>query len=265
MHLESVPRNHDAARSRRIAYRDVLGAVVFVLLAGVAAPAYGQQYNSDNYWTAPHGTQTTVLTVGQAYSALLDVVALFPGWEFNVGATLFREDRDAGTVRHFSTIGYVKYMFYENAAKNGGGAVMAGTGVVPGFYQAGGITSDSKSYWAYVPVTLPFFGGTVSWDLMPGYTVNKTYGTTSETTTGFLYSTRLAVYKVIPQSAIVGEVYGTEGQAYSKPQYRIGVRWETKYVISALTYSDTFGHGSGAGVELGIMILSPRFLCFGGC
>lgn len=216
MHLERVPRNRAAIRHRRIAHREMLG-VWFALLAGAAAPAYGQQYNSDNYWTAPHGTQTTVVTVGQSHSTLLDVVALFPGWEFNVGATLFRKDQDAGTVRHFSTTAYVKYMFYENEAKNGGGAVMAGTGVVPGFYQSGSITSDSRSYWAYAPVTLPFFGGAVSWDLMPGVTVNKTYGTTNEATTGFLYSTRLAVYKVIPQSAIVGEVFGTEGGSLETP------------------------------------------------
>lgn len=239
--------------------------VLTLLLTCFAAPAYSQQFNSDNYWTAPHGTETAVVTAGQKYSTLLGVVSLFPNWEFNLGATLFQQDSDTGTPRHFSTIAYVKYMFYENEAKNGGWAVMAGSGVVPGFYQAGSITDDSKSYWASFPVTVPLFDGTLSWDIMPGYTVNKSYGTTKDTSTGFLYSTRMALYKVIPQSAIVGEIFGTEGQAYSEPQYRIGVRWESKYVIVALSYSDAFNHRQGAGIEFGIMTLSPRFLCFGGC
>ena len=230
-----------------------LAAPILLLLAGISTPAYSQQFNSDSYWTAPHGTQTAVLTVGQEYSTLLGVVSLFPKWEFNVGATLFREDSGAGTLRHFSTIGYVKYMFYENKAKNGGGAIMAGTGVVPGFYQSGNLTSDSKSYWAYVPVTLPLFKGTLSWDIMPGYTVNESYGTTKETSTGLLYSTRLALYKVIPQSAIVGEIFGTEGQAYSAPQYRIGVRWESKPLVIALTYGDGLEGNKGAGWEIGFM------------
>jgi len=55
--------------------------------------ADAQQFNSDNYWTAPQGTETTVLTLGQHYSALLVTGALFSGWEFNVGATLYRKDQ----------------------------------------------------------------------------------------------------------------------------------------------------------------------------
>jgi hypothetical protein len=246
-----------------------MSTIVYLVLVIVATllspPALAQQFNTDNYWTAPHGTETSVVTVGENYSTILGVVSLFPNWEFNLGATLFKGDQASNTTDHFSTTFYVKHMFYENETKNGGWAVMAGTGVVPGFYQAGTITYDSKSYWAYVPVTFPFLDGMLSWDIMPGYTVNKSYGTTNDTETGFLYSTRLAIYKVIPQSAIVGEIFGTEGQAYSDPQYRIGVRWESKYIVAALTYSNAFDHSQGAGIEFGILILSPQFLCFGGC
>ena len=112
--------------------------MVGVVLAGAMAPAYGQQWNSDNYWTSPRGTLTAVVTVGQDYSTLLNVVAFAPNWEFNLGATLFQEDKSSNTVRHFSTIAYFKYMINENAAKNGGWSVMFGSGVVPGFYQTAG-------------------------------------------------------------------------------------------------------------------------------
>ena len=202
---------------------------------------------------------------GHRGHTLIDVVTLFPRFEFNVGATLYREDRSTDTTDHFSTTLYLKYMFFENAAKNGGFAVMAGTGVQPGYLQAGTVTEDFKTYWAAFPVTFPFLDGALSWDLLPGASVTLDQGPSRTEAWGFTYSSRLAVYKVIPQSAIVGEIFGTEGDAYSKPQYKVGVRWESKYVVAALTYGGALDGSRGAGIELGVMILSPPFLCIGGC
>jgi len=156
-------------------------------------------------------------------------------------------------------------MFYENKAKTGGWGAMGGTGINPGYLEAGTTTSTLQSYWLAVPVTIPFYDGAISWDLLPGVSHNQEYGPSNESAWGATYSTRLAVYKVIPQSAIVGEIFGTEGEAYSEPQYRVGVRWETKYVITALTYGAALDGSQGAGLEIGLMLLSPRFLCPGGC
>ena len=47
---------------------------------------------------------------------------------------------------------------------------------------------------------------------MPGGMVDFDYGNNKKTAWGFTYTTRLAIYKVIPQSAIVGEYYGTAGE-----------------------------------------------------
>ncbi|HSM16917.1 MAG TPA: hypothetical protein VK845_07960 [Gemmatimonadales bacterium] len=47
----------------------------------------------------------------------------------------------------------------------------------------------------------------------------------------FTYSTRAAVYGLVPESAVVGEVYGTEG--VTEPQYRVGVRWEGAADVSS--------------------------------
>lgn len=64
-----------------------------------------------------------------------------------------------------------------------------------------------------------------------------------------------------PKTAIVGEVYGTEGQAYSTPEYKVGLRWEPNdYIIPAITYSSNFEGGLGAGLEIGIVIFAPQFL-----
>jgi len=168
--------------------RDAMGKRILLaataLLALAARPAFGQQFNSDNYWTAPHGTQTTVATAGENYSLLLLVAALYPNWEVNLGATLYRADPQTNTPRYFSTTAYVKYMAYENEAKNGGWGIMAGTGVNPGHLEAGALTNDLKSYWATVPVTIPFLDGDVSWDLMPGISLNKEHGTVQDTTVG---------------------------------------------------------------------------------
>jgi hypothetical protein len=241
----------------------VLALAAATMLFSSRAPA--QQFNSDNYWTAPEGTMTVVATVGQQYSTLVDVVTLFPGWEFNIGATLYKEDVLTDTTSHYSTTAYVKHMFYENEAKTGGWAVMAGTGVNPGYLERGTVTRSFKTYWIAAPVTFPFWDNTVSWDIMPGGLLNLEQGPNEERTTGFTWSTRLGVYKLIPQSAIVGEVFGVEGDARVQSQYKAGVRWESKYVIAALTYGGGLDGSRGAGLEFGVMFLSPPFLCIGGC
>jgi len=224
---------------------------------------HAQQFNSDNYWTAPHGVSTIIATAGQNYSTLLDVFALFPGWEFNIGATLYRKDETANTTQHFSALFYVKHMFYENEAKTAGWAAMAGTGVYPGYLKSGTVTSSFRSYWVSVPVTIPFFDNTLSWDILPGGLVNLDHGADKTEAWGFTYSSRLAVYKVIPQSAIVGEIFGTEGDAASDPQYRAGVRWESARVVAALSYGAGLDGSDGCGVEFGIMVFTPPFLGFG--
>jgi hypothetical protein len=50
---------------------------------------------------------------------------------------------------------------------------------------------------------------------------------TDEEAWGFTWSARLAVYKIVPRCAIVGEAFGTAGEAYSYPQYNFGLRWES--------------------------------------
>lgn len=245
----------------RLLVAPLLGWALFV--AGPCAQA--QQFNSDNYWTAPHGTETTIATIGQHYSALVGVVTLFPTWEFNLGATLYKEDQTTNTTDHYSTTFYVKHMMYENEAKNGGWAIVGGTGLQPGYLKSGTISGDFRTYWVNVPITIAFLDGALSWDILPGVSLNKEYDVQKEKAWGYTYSTRLAAYKIIPQSAIVGEIFGTEGDAYSKPQYRAGVRWESKSVIAALTYGAALDGTRGAGLEFGIMILSPQFLCIGGC
>lgn len=246
--------------------RTVLMRTAFFSLLGIAVgntEVRAQQFNSDNYWTAPHGVSTLVGTVGQNYSALLDVFALFPGWEFNFGATIYREDKRTSTLNHVSAIFYVKHMLYENEAKTGGYSLTMGTGVNPGYLQAGTVTTSFKSYWFYAAATFPFFDNTLSWDILPGALLNLDYGADQEKAWGFTYSSRLAIYKVIPESAIVGEIFGTEGQAYSKPQYRVGIRWESKTIVAALSYGAALDGTRGAGVELGVMIFTPPFLGFG--
>jgi len=61
----------------------------------------------------------------------------------------------------------------------------------------------------------------------------------------------------------VAEVFGTAGEAKSDPRYRFGVRWESKKLVIAATYSDAFDGSGGAGFEIGfIYFTEPRF-CFG--
>lgn len=228
--------------------------------------AHAQQFNSDNQWTAPHGVSTLVATVGQEYSALLAVAALGEGWEWNIGATRFDEDRGRHTDAHYSGIFYVKHRVWENEAATGGFAWMAGTGISPSYLSEGEVTDTFQSWWANAIFTFPFRDGTVTWDVLPGFTANFNRDLEGESAWNMAYSTRVAVYKIIPQSAIVGEVFGTTGEDHADPQYRIGVRWESKRVIIAATYGRGFDGTGGPRFELGFMMFTNpiKLLCVGG-
>ena len=250
-------RGHKTSRPIAGIVTSLALVIVFTLLS---PRAEAQQFNSDNYITMPHGTFTFLLTYGQHYSTIIGTASLFPGWEFNVGSTNYRKDVETNTTDHFSTTLYVKHMFYENKSKTGGWAVMGGTGTYPGYLEAGTVTDSFKSYWVSAPITFPFFNNTLSWDIMPGVTVNLNQGNKDETAWSFTYSTRLAVYKIIPRSAIVGEVFGAEGKGGSKPQFKVGVRWESEHVVIAATYGAALDGSQGAGFEIGCMLFSPPFL-----
>lgn len=220
-----------------------------------------QQFNSDNYLTMPHGTGTFVLTTGERNSGMVSSFALIKNFEFFVQAFLFRDIRVDDYSQHFNTTVYAKYMFWVNEANTGGAAVFLGMGQSPGSFTQDGYSPLHKNYWTALPITIPFFNNTISWDIMPGAMVDLDYGNNKETAWGFTYSTRVAVYNVIPKTAIVGEVYGTEGQAYSKPEYKVGLRWEpNSFIVPAITYGGTFDGSLGAGFEIGVVIFSPQFL-----
>lgn len=234
-------------------------------IAALASPAAAQQFNSDNYVTMPHGVATLILTGGEHYSTLMNTFSLLPGWEFTAGVTMFKENPVESTTDHFALSLYAKHMFYENAAKTAGWAIMGGTGIYPGYLEAGTVTTSLNSYWVAAPITIPLFGTTLSWDIMPGANYNGD-GPDGKAVWDATYSTRLAVYKVIPKTAIVAEAFGTLGESSSDAQYKVGLRWEaTEHFVGAVSYGAAFDGSPGAGFEVGIMLFTPPFACFGGC
>ena len=235
--------------------------IVLVLFLCSSTIIYAQQFNTDNYLTMPHGTGTFVLTTGERNSGMVSSFALIENFEFFAQVFLFRDGRVDDYPQHFTTTVYAKYMFWVNEAKTGGAAVFLGFGRSPGSYTQDGYLPLHKNYWTALPVTIPLFNNTISWDIMPGALVDLDYGNNKETAWGFTYSTRVAIYKVIPQTAIVGEFYGTEGKAYSKPEYKVGLRWEpNSYIVPAISYGGSFDGSLGAGLEIGVIIFSPQFL-----
>jgi len=247
-----------------------VGPVWGLLLALVVAtggPAGAQQFNGDNQWVAPHGVATFAPTVGQEYSMFIAVAALLPETEFNIGVTHFFDKPLDLTEGHYSGIFYVKRRLSENEAGNGGWAVMGGTGVNPSYLQEGEVTDTFQSWWANAVYTIPFRDGAVTWDLLPGFLVNLDKDQSGETAWGMTYSTRVAVYKIIPHSAIVGEVFGTTGEAYAEPTWRLGVRWESRRVVIAATYGDSFSGAGSPRFEIGAIFFTNqlKFLCLGKC
>lgn len=252
------------AASRHLSKRWTQLFVCLVLLNSTTV-ARAQQFNSDNQWVAPYGVGTVAASIGDEYWMATAVAALVPEWEFNLGVTHYYQKEEELTNDHDTATAYVKHRIFENEQQTGGLAFMAGTGVDPSYLEAGTVTSTFKSWWGNLVYTIPFRDGRITWDLLPGAMVNLDKDNSNETAWGMTYSSRAAFYDIIPQSAIVAEVSGTAGEAYSDPRYRVGVRWESSKLIIAATYSDAFNNSGGAGFEIGFIYLTdPRF-CLGGC
>ena len=230
-------------------------------------PARAQQFNSDNQWVAPHGVASLVATVGQEYSAVVAVAALLPETEFNVGVARFGESPQDSTSAHYSLSFYVKRRLAQNDAATGGWALMGGTGVAPSHLEQGKVTDTFRSWWASAVYTVPFRDGQITWDLLPGFMVNLDEDQTGETAWGMTWSSRVAVYRLIPKLTVVGETFGTIGEAYAEPSYRAGLRWESARVILAATYGNSFSGSGSPRFELGVIVLTNqlRFLCIGKC
>lgn len=209
----------------------------------------------------PHGTGTFVITAGQRNTTLISSFALIPKFEFFAQANLFRDYRIDNYVQHFTTTVYAKYMFLVNKQNNGGAAVFLGFGQSPGYFSNTEYTKLHQNIWTAIPVTIPLFRNMISWDIMPGAMIDFDPKDNDQKATGFTWSTRLAIYKIIPKTAIVMEAYGTEGQAYSQPEYKAGLRWEPNdYIVPAISYCSKLTGEYGAGLEIGIVIFSPQFL-----
>jgi hypothetical protein len=243
----------------------VLGAVGVAL--AFARTARAQQFNSDSWIAKDHGTATVIVTTGQRTTMMMTTLSLIPRWEFTVAAYVFNRDADRLTNEGHSSSAYAKYMFWQNDAKTGGGAVKAGVGINPS-YSLEGVTykEGAETFWMNVPITLPFFDNRLSWDLMPGASATLSYPRDGDVAWAFTYSSRLAWYPVSPKLALVGEVFGAAGQATVSPDFRAGIRWEPDvYTNIAITYGRKFDGGEGAGFEAGIMLFSPPFFCIGTC
>ena len=251
----------------KISLINLTTGIVFVLLVLIGSPVQGQQYNSDNYLSKPHGMATIILTYGQRNSMIMNTFSLFPRWEFTAAAYIYNNDDDPKTDDGHSTSLYAKYMIYENEAKTGGVAVKAGTGLDPGYLDGDDRVNDAfQTFWTNVPITFAFFDNKLSWDIMPGASMTQHYGDEDKTAWAFTYSTRLAWYPFNPELSIVGEIYSSEGELDVPVEYRAGLRWEpNQYAVFALTYDDEFKGSNGAGWEFGIMLFSPPFACLGGC
>jgi hypothetical protein len=244
----------------------ILAAACLGMLFLVVPSAAAQQFNGDNQWTAPHGVGTFVLTVGQEWSMLMAVAALRPDWEFNVGVTRYSEDGGNPDDDHYSGTFYLKRRFWENEAGNGGAAIMFGTGYSPSYLSAGEVIDTFETWWATGVYTVPFLDGAVTWDLLPGFILNLDKDRSGENTLNFSYGSRAAIYRIIPSSAIVAEVFGTAGEQYSPPQYRVGVRWESSRLVIAATYGRQFDGEGGPRLEIGALVFTNplKIFCLGG-
>ena len=233
----------------------VLCLAHFALLKG-----YAQQFAGDNQWVAPYGVATLVGTAGQNYSQLYFTIAAFPEWELNLQLVHYYDDPSERSESYTQPSFYAKRRFWQNEDETAGYAIEGGLGIFPQHLDRGEVTSNFRSWWVMGVATYAFANNNILLDFLPGATVNLDHKQSNSTAWGFTYSSRLAVYKVIPHTALVGEVFGTAGEANSPFSYRAGFRYEQPRWILAATYSSSFDGVSGAGFEIGLMIFTnPLF------
>ena len=146
-------------------------------------------------------------------------------------------------------------------------AVKGGTGLELGLLPNNVALEDAfKTYWVNAPITIPLFNNRVSWDLMPGVSYTLSSANEEEPGWAFTYSTPLARSPWSPTLALVGEVFGAEGQTGAIPEYETGVRWEpNRYATFAITYGQEFNGTEGAKFEIGMMLFTPSYFCVRGC
>lgn len=232
-------------------------AVLMINTVYTPAKLNAQQFAGDNQWVAPHGVFTIVGSAGQEYSQFYLVGALIQEWEFNLQLTHYYNDPREQSSSFTASSFYIKRRFWQNERETAGYAAFAGTGLIPQHLDEGEVAQSLKSWFVMGIATYSLFDDQLLWDFLPGATVNFNHNDADNTAWGFTYSSRMALYKIIPQSAIVAEVFGTAGEAYSPLSYRAGVRWESKHWIIALTYSRAFDDTYGAGIEFGLMYFTP--------
>ena len=255
-------------RFHAIASRSITGTGLMACALALLAwsPASAQQFNSDNYLSKPAGVSTVILTIGEQSDMVMTTFSLIPKFEFTAAVYVFNSDQDRSTDEGYSTSLYFKYMIAENSTKNGGLAFKGGTGMDPGYLTSVGLEDAFQTWWVNAPLTLPFYGNKLSWDLMPGASYTFDNANSLEVGWSFTYSTRLGWYPKGPKAAIVGEVFGGVGEVETPAEYKIGVRYEpNQYATFALTYGQEFTSSVGAGWQLGMMLFTPPFFCITGC
>ncbi len=235
------------------------------LLSSIAGSATGQQFAGDNQWVAPHGVGTFVATAGEEYAQVYAIAALLPEWEFNAQFNYFYDDPRDSSGSYTAVNLYAKRRIWENEAGNAGYSVLFGTGLYPEHLERGTVASAFRTWWGTATATFALFGNHVLLDVLPGALVNFDESQSGQVAWGFTYTSRVAAYGVIPHSALVGEVFGTAGEASADPAFRFGVRWESQSLIIAGTYASTFSGQEFAGFEIGAMYFTPPIFCFSGC
>jgi len=241
--------------------KNIIFSIILILEFGMSSVLFGQQYNTDNYLVMPEGVGTVVLTTGERNASFMLSLALIPKFEFAVSSNLFSDNEKTQAPQHFTTSLYAKYSVWVNKENNGGIAAFLGLGRAPSYFERTQFVDLHENYWTAISVTFPLFNNKLSLDLYPGALLDIDYGEKNEVAWGFTYSTRLTFNEIIPKFNLVGEVYGTEGKAYSSPEFKAGIQWiPNDFIVPSLTFGSQLNGKEGAGFEIGLVIYTPPFL-----
>ncbi len=222
-----------------------------VVLASPSASA-GQQYITDDAAITEFRACQIQVWHGQRSSWALPVCTPFRNLEMSFGLIAVWKDEGDG---HPEYVAQLKSVLIPRTNRRWGVGLVLGTGRDPGL---SGIRSVGTNIYAYVPVTVSFFGERLMLHTNIGSVYDHRRGDDNDHQ--WLTTANRAEVSLRKYFVVVGEIFDSAG---SDAEYQIGVRaWGRPGRVQLdLSYGGVLlNSGQGAGWTLGVALTTPPVL-----
>jgi hypothetical protein len=159
---------------------------------------------------------------------------------------------------HFEYTAQAKTSFKHLTSDSWGAGLAVGIGRDPAF---SGTAKGANTIYAYVPISLPVYGGRIVFDENLGWLYRSAHG---EDVNAVTYGFRTDAW-ALPHLAFVGEVYGVFApgpkSAETPAEFQLGLRSSARAAQFDLSYgTEVHTRRRGPGWTVGLTLTTPPFL-----